>query len=214
VGHPDFGQAFPCECQNGTAALHGRLVKYANLPHADAPRTFENFQLLQGTEQALTTTIAFAHGKAHEHILTLVGRNGCGKSHLLEAMARSLLADNIAVKYAYSPQLLDELRSSYDPSAEVSYERVLGRYTNAEVLILDDLGAERITPWAVEKLEMLVDERYRNGKRLAVATNQSMEGLADKLGPRIADRLFDLYSGSSLVVNMTALSYRTGKVWQ
>jgi DNA replication protein DnaC len=155
----------------------------------------------------------FASGNASYRLLTLVGRNGCGKSHLLEAIARASLTRGEVVKYEFCPMLLDVLRNSYDPESEANYERVYGRYDSADLLVLDDLGAGRVTPWAREKLEMLIDNRYSGHGRLAIATNLRLDQMAQALGPRITDRVFDGRSGTVRVVVSAAASYRTGQRW-
>lgn len=210
---PDFGRLFPCRCQQSEARRAEKLRRYANIPHPNAPRSFRNFEPVPGTQAVLAAAREFAAGATGYHVLTLVGRNGCGKSHLLEAVAWEVLARGVAVKYEFCPALLDALRNSYNPEAEASYERVYQRYAGAEMLILDDLGAGKVTPWVVEKLEMLVDEYYRNGRPLAVATNLTLDGMAEKLGYRIADRVYDTHSGAVKVVVSDASSYRTGKTW-
>ena len=84
-------------------------------------------------------------------------------------------------------------------------------YARAPVLLLDDLGAEKTTEWAAEKLTALVAERYRTGGRLVVATNLDFDQMAEKVGNRIADRLFDDRTGKVLSVTLTTSSYRTGR---
>jgi DNA replication protein DnaC len=68
--------------------------------------------------------------------------------------------------------------------------------------LLDDLGAENDTEWAVEKLTRLVDYRHRNRKLLVVATNLSADETGEKLTPRVADRVFDVGSGAANVVRV------------
>ena len=212
-----------------------RLLKWANLLIEGEPRTFANFEPRPGTELALTAAQNFTrevrydevgnvyvNGTRHEgplsthSMLVLVGRNGCGKSHLLEAIARvelELTNYSTLVRYEYVPTLLDDLRAAYDEDAEVKFEEKWGTYRRANLLLLDDIGTEKYSEWAREKLTTLVDERYRYGKRLVVATNLGFDEMATHLGYRIADRLFDEHTGKVLTIQMTCNSYRTGKSW-
>ena len=212
LGHPDFGEAFPCRCQ--FSQRQASLVRYANLPHPDAPRTFENFKPAPGAEEALAAAGEFAQGDTPHHVLTLAGRNGSGKTHLGEAIGRVMFDRGVLVKFEYTPALLDRLRNSYDPDSEVSHERVYARYSGAEVLILDDFpGEQKVTSWALGILGQLVDERYRLGKKLVVTTDLTLDTMAERLGPRIASRLFDFGSGDVRAVTITAKCYRTGRAW-
>lgn len=68
----------------------------------------------------------------------------------------------------------------------------MNNFKNADLIVLDDLGAESSTGWAVEKLYMLVDMRYRDEKPLIVTTNYGLEELKEKLGIRIFDRLIEM----------------------
>lgn len=70
------------------------------------------------------------------------------------------------------------------------------------VLIIDDLGLEKATDWAAEKLDLIIDHRWLNNMALVVTTN----ALGKDLSPRIADRLRDTKRGR--VVQIAAESYR------
>lgn len=203
------GPVLCCHCPE-EPALRRRA---ARLPHdgPDAlPRTFENFNEREGAEEALRAARAFAAGETAYHVLTLVGSSGSGKSHLLEAIGREVLAAGQTVRYALVADLLEELRATFaDPSGESTRE-VFWRYQACHLLLLDDLGAEKATEWAVAELTRLVDQRYRSDGRLrlAVATNETAEELGKTHGPRLASRLFDTSTGQAAVVVMTCGDYR------
>ena len=190
-----------------------RKAKWSNLPPAPI-RSFANFEARIGTELALDAAQQFAAGGVPYHILMLAGKNGCGKSHLLEAIGREMLAADRLVRYEYVPVLLDTLRATYNDDAEVKFAERWAMYGRAQVLLLDDLGAEKPSEWAAEKVSALVDERYRSDKLLVVATNLTFDRMAEQIGPRIADRLWDDGTGKVHTVMMTSASYRTGRSWQ
>ena len=169
--------------------------------------TFENFEAVAGTAEGLRAATAFCDGTGPS-LLTLAGMTGCGKSHLLEAIGRALIKRRTGVLYALAPMLLDDLRAGYDFSRTVepedpgalTYTQLMTRVNMAPVLLLDDIGMQKQTEWAAEKLTAIVDERWRTGKRLAVATNKTYGELQDSLSYRLASRIFDEYSGSTLAV--------------
>lgn len=201
-------EAYPCPCTNPEAKRIARLQRYSELPHEGSPRTFANFEQRPAVKAAYNAALGFANQEGGHTTLTLSGRFGSGKSHLLEAIGRQALANGHSVKYALAPDLLDRLRDSYDPEAETRFKDIYASYEKAEWLLLDDLGAEKPSEWACEKLTRLIDDRYRNGKRLAVATNLHYKVMIDKLGERVADRLFDNHTGIVKAVIIVASSFR------
>jgi DNA replication protein DnaC len=194
--------------------MRERLLRFANLPHPDKPRTFGGFEPVVGTEDAVHSSKQFANEDCDYHMLVLIGPVGCGKSHLLEAIGRRILERGKVIKYEYAPELLDKIRDSYRHNADMCIP-----YETAETLLLDDLGVERATPWVVERLSVIIDGRYRTGKRIALATNLTFEEIKardyDDQGrkmtdgwERIASRLYDEGSGDVKHVTMDCEDYR------
>lgn len=180
--------------------------KFADLPahtEGEDAKRFSNFEPRPGTEEGLKVARAFAAGEG-KPLLVLASHPGCGKSHLLEAIGWHCLAQGKRVKYAYVPDLLGRLRPGGAGEGE-SAEDVLEEYRWADVLLLDDIGAESSTPWTEEKITGLVDERCRNGRRLAVATNLANRDAADT---RLRSRLFDTQTGIVELAVLTCSDYR------
>jgi DNA replication protein DnaC len=99
------------------------------------------------------------------------GDVGTGKTSIsmLVAKAADQAGRSIAV---YSvPQLLATIRRTYESNAEDSYDALMRRLTGVDLLVLDDLGAERQTEWVLEQLYMLVNERWQNRGAMLVTTN-------------------------------------------
>lgn len=202
-----------CKCPpDGAPVVDERatqLLRYANLPeHPDGPKTLENFTPRRGTEDAQAVSREYAEGEASFRVLVLIGQAGTGKSHLLEAIARSWLARRQVVKYEYVPQLLEHFRHAYDDEAGMAFLDVYDRYQAADLLVLDDLGAEVVTKWVAEKVTTLLDERYRNGRYLAIGTNLTREDVAEAYHERLASRLWDVSSGTVRTVYLRATDYR------
>ena len=145
-------------------------------------------------------------------MVTLSGPNGTGKTHLMEALGWRLLAEDVGVRYAFVPDLLDQLRASYAGDSGETAQAILGRCQTAEVLLLDDIMELRVTEFAAEQITRLVDDRYRSGTPLVVSTNLTLDLMDRVWGSRLADRLFD--DRSVDVVYLRCSSYRTGTLWQ
>ena len=141
----------------------------------------------------------------------LVGPPGSGKSHLLEAIGRALLDKGISVRYDYAVDLLDRLKACFDTESNLSFNEVWESYGRVGVLLLDDLGVEQSTRWTTERLSALIDARYRNERGLVIATNlTSKRAFEGGMGERTASRLWDVSTGLSQVVTLTASDYRMG----
>ena len=206
VGDPGFGEAFLCPCQLTEGREEQRRVTFAALPNQKSPKTFDTFH---GGGDSRTAAISFARGMLT--VLVLQGPHGTGKSHLLEAIGRAMLEDGHLVKYIFVPDWLQMLRATFDGSN--TYESVYDIYASGEVLLLDDVGAEKSTDWTRGELTRLFDHRHRNDLKTVVTTNDDEDATIRKQGDRFADRLFDVSSGKVKVVFNTEPSYRTGRVW-
>ncbi len=194
-GHPLFGRAVPCACQaeRQAAALRQRLRSASPLRVLEDKR-FETF-LPDGLglppDQARSVRRAWERARAFaerpEGWLVLRGGTGCGKTHLAAAIAHRLLERGVAARFINVPDLLDELRTTFDPEAEISYEERFWQLREAPVLILDDLGAQQSTPWAQEKLFQLLDWRYNARLPTVITTNLSLEAFEPRLRSRLQD---------------------------
>lgn len=120
--------------------------------------------------------------------LCLCGDVGSGKTHLVTGMARSLIEDrHVPTLFHTAPELLDRLRPSEtgDQDAWASWAM------NSELLVLDDLCAERSTEWTRERLFVLVNHRYRRNLPTVYTSNVGPNKLAAHLGARTASRILE-----------------------
>lgn len=204
-----------CRCAVEEEKRRSEARRLTNLPgvYSGQRRTFENFRPVRGTEEALEAARHFAlQDEDMRRALVLVGNTGSGKSHLLEAIGWECLAKGERPRYEYVPELLDLLRGAMSDSEGDSYETIQDRCILRSPLLLDDIGAEKGTEWARERLTRFVDERLRRDGRLAVATNLTQADLARRdagAWARLASRVFG-EQGGVRVVAMTAGDYRVG----
>ena len=147
--------------------------------------------------------------RGSEPILVLQGEVGVGKTTLLECIGHAALERGQTVRYLYMPEALEQLRGTFGDTAEQQLYDLIEEWQNASLLLLDDLGVGNTTEWSIAQIGTLVDERYRNNRRLVVATNLgSRDAMADACGLRVADRLFDRGTGKAKRVGLTGKSYR------
>ena len=119
--------------------------------------------------------------------LALYGDTGVGKTHLAVAIAAERLGKGEPAFFVTVPDLLDYLRFTYSPESTITYDDVFEEVKTTPLLILDDLGREHSTPWAVEKLYQIVVHRH-NARAATVFT--AVRDLGDRRDP-IASRVKD-----------------------
>ncbi len=193
--HPDFGKLFPCACR--AAEIRERrteaLRSVSNLAALDR-FTFETFRpegqgLSPDRQRNLRWAydLACAYAVHPEGWLVLRGGYGCGKTHLAAAIANACVVQGVSVLFLTVPDLLDHLRASFSPSASQTYDERFEEVRTAPLLILDDLGIEQSTPWALEKLFQLLNYRYMNRLPTVITTNHALEEMEPRLRSRLAD---------------------------
>jgi DNA replication protein DnaC len=154
----------------------------------------------QSLEQAYRNAVNFA--KSPEGWLVFMGVNGCGKTHLAAAVANYLRRESKSVLFIVVTDLLDYLRSTFNPESRVTYDELFEKIKKAPVLILDDFGEQSATPWAQEKLYQLINYRYNDRLATVITTCLSL----DEIESRISSRMVD--PSLSLVLRINAPDYR------
>jgi DNA replication protein DnaC len=179
------------------SALRGRLLEC----------NFKNFVLRgKGREATKPFNAVVRWAKELTGWLVLYGGKGNGKTHLAAAAANYLIARDRPVLFVNVPEFLDWLRESYSrPSfddTEETFSRRFELVRDAPVLVLDDLGAESDTPWANEKLYILLNYRLEMRLPTMITSNLRFEDFPARLRSRLGE------VGFSVVVHNPAPDYR------
>lgn len=207
-GHPNFGKPVACECKEAEKREKRRreLLELSDLS-AFQHKNFRNFNtrfsgIHPSVQEAFQEAFRFAHDL--DGWLVLVGPNGCGKTHLAAAIANQNLGNGSVVLFTVVPDLLAHLRSTFGPHSTEAYDQRFAKMREAELLVLDDLGAHQSSAWASEKIFQILNYRYNSGFPTVITANK--QGLAS-IDERILSRLSDTGLVTAVVMN-GALDYR------
>jgi len=135
-------------------------------------------------ENAYNQAMNFAENR--EGWLLLMGRYGCGKTHLAAAIANYAIDAGVSTLFLTVPDLLDWLRYAYSGSA-MSFEDRFEEIREIPILILDDFGTQNATPWAQEKICQIMNHRYINQLPTVVTSNMLINDFEGRIRSRMQD---------------------------
>ena len=137
--------------------------------------------------------------------LLISGPCGTGKTHmaiglLCEWYAGQMILAKDDVDFIYPKgdavflpvvELFYELKDTFKGGG-VTENAVLKEYSEIDLLVLDDLGAEKTSDWSRQVFYLLLDRRYREMKQTIITTNLSLEQIAETFDDRVASRLCEM----------------------
>ncbi len=132
----------------------------------------------------------------------ITGPCGLGKSYLAAAMMKAVViffADKAYfsgeclrmynVQFVSVPELLLTIKETFEPGSERSEADVIYWFAKADLLVMDDLGAEKVSDWVLQTLYTIIDMRSRERKQTIITSNLDLDALGKKLSDRIASRI-------------------------
>ena len=134
-------------------------------------------------EQAIAFGAELVLPCKHPRSLYIAGDIGTGKTYLASCLVADLIRRRVQVKWCNVGDVLRTIRSSFDKK-HTTEEETIRQFTEPRVLVLDDLGKERPTEWAVEQLFSIINTRYDAARPVIVTTNYGGSDLVRRLTPR------------------------------
>ncbi len=207
--------ARPCACRR--AVQDSDPLAACRIPPRYAHCTLANFEpdpqnrsQVAALQKALNFCAGFPHkGKAEEGLgLLFVGDTGVGKTHLAVGVLKELVADRGAHgQYWDFMALTREIKRSYDPDIQMTEHAVLAPVIEMDLLLLDDLGAWKMSDWMLDTLFYVLNGRYMSKRPTLITTNFQdvdreaalradpllrKEFLVERIGQRLRSRLQEM----------------------
>ena len=220
--------AEPCECRAERRLV--RMMEQARIPKRYAHCTLDDYvPNYGGTNASLSNALVQARSFVREYLpgsegpgLMLTGSIGVGKTHLAVGILQSLITERGAKGLFFDYRdLLKQVQNSYNRSVEATELEVLQPVFDAEVLVLDELGASKPTDWVWDTVAHILNTRYNDRRTTIITTNYANlppgggelsgaraavreETLGDRIGERMRSRLQEM----CVVVEMSGEDFR------
>ena len=192
--------AFPCPCRKSDRFR--KLIAAARIHRRYEKCSFGTFVSTPNTSKG--RAVYRAHKFADEYPavqrgLLFMGSAGVGKTHLVVSIIKLLVEKGFGCRFYEFGSLLKEIQDSYNPISKSSELKVLAPVFEAEVLVLDELGATVPTEWVRDTMYQIINKRYNDNKVTIFTTNylderrsEKEQILEDRISPRLRSRLFEM----------------------
>ena len=185
-----------CECRVERRAA--RMLERARIPKRYEHCSLDSYESgFRGADR----TLGGAHIRARKFVegypvetagtgLLLTGSIGVGKTHLAVGILQALVVERGAIGLFYDYRdLLKQVQNSYNQKVAATELEVLRPVFEAEVLVLDELGAAKPSDWVWDTVAHILNTRYNDRRTTIITTNYANAGpLGTEAGPRAAMR--------------------------
>lgn len=201
---PEICGAAECRLEQLRRGIPNRLVMSGVPPRYQGCR-FENFDTPPELREKLEIVRKMARRKLARGIF-LFGPIGCGKTHIAISVLVEQLMRVANGQFVRSMDFASRCRSAFRPGNDTTVDFIVGELLSSNVLIFDDLGADKSSDFLRESLLNLFDSAYCEQKPLIVTSNLRIEQI-NEIEPRLASRISEM----CLPVEMTGQDFRIRK---
>jgi DNA replication protein DnaC len=188
-----------CECRKQNS--HTNLLDKTRIPKRYLDCHFHSYRAMNPSQErafkyASKLTMEYP---AVERGLLFMGTVGVGKTHLAVSILKGLTERGFNCLFYESGSLLKEIQNSYNTSTQTSELKVLAPILEAEILVLDEIGATKPSEWVRDTMANIINTRY-NDKKLTIFTtnyldekrNEREETLEERIGVRLRSRIYEM----------------------
>jgi DNA replication protein DnaC len=186
-----------------------RLFSINDLGERFNESSFSNFMIRPGAESCFKIAQKYVNEfeEWEGESLMFWGEPGNGKSHLATAVANELTTRGKRVVFISMPDLLEKIKATFNKNSVESEADIMRGLQMCDLLVIDDIGAEKVSDWVQEVIFRIVDGRYKKVKPIMATSNLEPKELAERIGKRAYDRLIEI----SQPIKNEATSYRREK---
>ncbi len=222
----EFAVKCACRKPSGSADSVDALLRACRLPRRYEHCTLTHFEpgnpsLASAHERVMSYCSGYPHLGQDEGLgLLFTGDSGVGKTHLAVAVLQELVTKKGASGQFWDfHELIREIRNSYNEETKITELEVLEPVVSCDVLLLDDLGAWKMTDWMLDTLFFILNSRYMAKCATLITTNfpdappqtaaadashHRQEYLVERIGAPLRSRLMEM----CLVIPMAGNDYR------
>jgi DNA replication protein DnaC len=221
----------PCECQQTERELN--RLGHARIPERYRECTLDDYEIYHEADRSLGRALQTARKFVEAYPVDTAGKGmlftgsiGVGKTHLAVGVLRRLVQERgVRGLFCDYRELLKNIQNSYNPQVNTTELELLKPVFAAEVLVLDDLGAQKPNEWVWDTVALILNTRYNDRQSTIITTNypdlpagggekSDAERAAREqtLGDRIGDRMRSRLSEMCVRVDMTGKDFRQTEV--
>ena len=114
-----------------------------------------------------------------ENGLIITGNSGVGKTHLAASISNELIQKDILVLMGRLTSLLDMIKETFKDNSK-SENELIDLFSNLDMIVIDDLGTEKISQWALDKLYTIIENRNENKLPIIITTRFDKQSLLNR----------------------------------
>ena len=217
----------PCACQ--AMAREERRVAAAHLPGRYRDCSLDSYEIYHAANRSLGEALLTARKFVDSYPVDTAGKGllftgsiGVGKTHLAVGVLQRLVRERgVRGLFCDYRELLKNIQNSYNPMVHTTELELLQPVFNAEVLVLDDLGAQKPNEWVWDTVALILNSRYNDKLTTIITTNYldlpagggakteaERAAREPSLGDRIGDRMLSRLAEMCIRIEMTGKDFR------